>query len=443
MEHADILVIGAGSAGLMGACTLAAAGKKVIVLEARNRCGGRIHTIKNESFFKHAELGAEFVHGDLPITLGLLKEGKIPYTNISGEMWNYRDGHFNKDMEHLPEWDELISIIENLTEDTSIDALLKKEFHGPEHRHFKKSVLKFVSGYDTANPHKASVFALLNEWKSEDNSAQHRIKGGYGVMINYLEQKLAAAGGRIYLNSPVSEISWQPGNVKVLTTDGSAYEAAQILIAVPLGVLQAVANEPGAIEFNPSIPRYYKAMQAMGFGAVIKVLLEFEEPFWYDQQATDLAGASLKEMSFLLSDESVPTWWTQFPENSPVLTGWLGGPGAAERKDAAEDEILTEALQSLANIFNSDVATLKDKLMAYHVVNWTREPFTHGSYAYDTIEAPASRRLLNQPVEQTIFFAGEYLYEGPAMGTVEAALTSGQNTANQMINSQNSLTTLH
>ena len=443
MEHADILIIGAGSAGLMAARTLAESGKKVIVLEARNRCGGRIHTIKNESFFKHAELGAEFVHGDLPITLGLLKEGKIPYTNVNGEMWNYRDGHFNKDMEHLPEWDELISIIENLTEDTSIDALLKKEFHGPQHRHFKKSVLKFVSGYDTANPHKASVFALLNEWKSEDNSAQHRIKGGYGVMIKYLEQKIESAGSPIYLNSPVCEIQWHPGKVKVTITDGAVYEAEQVLIAVPLGVLQAGANEQGAIIFNPPIIEHHKAAHAMGFGAVIKILLEFDAPFWHDDAVTNLVGTSLKDMIFLLSDEAVPTWWTQFPDDSPVFTGWLGGPGAAERKDATEDTLLAEALQSLAVIFNRDVAALKDKLVACHVVNWTREPFTHGSYAYDTIEAPASRRLLNQPVEQTIFFAGEYLYDGPAMGTVEAALTSGLNTANQMINSQNSLTTLH
>lgn len=433
MEHVDIIIMGAGSAGLMAALTLAKAGKKVIVLEARNRCGGRIHTIKNESFFKHAELGAEFVHGDLPVTLDLLKQGGITYTNISGEMWNYRDGHFNKDMEHLPEWDELIEIIEKLEHDTSIDALLKKEFHGAEHRHFKKSVLKFVSGYDTANPHKASVFALLKEWKSEDHNAQHRINGGYGVLIKYMENVFEQAGGRIYLNSPVRDIRWQPGKVNVVTVDGALYKSEQLLVTVPLGVLQATGDEQGAILFHPPIPEQSKAAHDMGFGAVIKILIEFEEPFWCDKLAEDLGGESLANLGFLLSDELVPTWWTQYPDKSPVITGWLGGPGAAERKEASEDEILAEALQSLANIFNRDLAELKDKMLAFNVVNWTKEPFTHGSYAYDTIEAPASRKVLNQSVEETIFFAGEYLYEGPYMGTVEAALTSGRDTAKSML----------
>lgn len=435
MNKADVLVIGAGAAGLMAAYTIAKTGKSVIILEARNRCGGRIHTIKNESFFKHAELGAEFIHGDLPVTLNLLKEAGIGYTNVNAEMWNYRDGQFNKDMEHLPEWDELIEIIEHLDEDISIGDLLKSKFHGPEHRYFKKSVIKFVSGYDTANPNKASVFALLKEWKSEDNSAQHRVKGGYGAMIKYLEQQCGKHNGRVFLNSAVKEINWRTGNVNVITDDGNSYEAARILLAVPLGVLQATGDDQCAIQFYPLIRPQKKAIDEMGFGTVIKVLLEFNELFWEDEQTAALAGGSLKNMGYLLSDEVIPTWWTQFPDHSPILTGWLGGPGAAERKDTDEEVILAEALQSLANIFKRDVEELKDMLVAFNIVNWTKEAYTHGSYGYDTIEAHASRKVLNEPVDDTIFFAGEYLYEGPAMGTVEAALTSGEEMAKKMVES--------
>jgi monoamine oxidase len=102
MNKADILIIGAGAAGLMAARNLAKTGKKVIVLEARNRCGGRIHTIEQESFFKHAELGAEFVHGDLPVTLNLLKEADIPYYSAVADMWHYKNGQFDKEGEFIP-----------------------------------------------------------------------------------------------------------------------------------------------------------------------------------------------------------------------------------------------------------------------------------------------------------------------------------------------------
>src|ERR1700676_840803 len=97
MNNTDILIIGAGAAGLMAASTLAKAGKKVIVLEARDRCGGRIHTLNHQSFFKNAELGAEFVHGDLPVTLDLLKQAGIPYYSANAEMWRYKNGHFDNE----------------------------------------------------------------------------------------------------------------------------------------------------------------------------------------------------------------------------------------------------------------------------------------------------------------------------------------------------------
>ena len=171
----------------------------------------------------------------------------------------------------------------------------------------------------------------------------------------------------------------------------------------------------------------------MGVGAIIKVLLEFDEPFWTDKQTEALAGKSLENMSFLLSGEEIPTWWTQAPEPSPVITGWLGGPAAAAKKDVPNEDILRQSLQSLSNIFKRDIEELKAKLVASRIVNWTNDPFTRGSYAYDTVNASTFRNILEKPVNNTLFFAGEYLYEGAAMGTVEAALTSGEQVAKKII----------
>src|ERR1700749_4880234 len=104
MESTQILIIGAGAAGLMAAHELAKAGKKVTILEARNRTGGRIHTLDNASFFNYAELGAAFVHGDFPVTLKLRKEMKIEVTPASGEMWNYNNGKFSKEYQQIDHW---------------------------------------------------------------------------------------------------------------------------------------------------------------------------------------------------------------------------------------------------------------------------------------------------------------------------------------------------
>ncbi len=433
MSKADVLIIGAGAAGLMAARTLAKAGKKITVLEARDRCGGRIYTLDGGPRFKAMELGAEFVHGNLPLTLNLLNEAGIPYDAAAGEMWQYKNGRFDNEGGFMPDWFLLMARLEKLEHDTSIENFLQTEFPGDEYYDLKKAVRRFVHGYDTAETQRVSAFALRKEWTAEDDDSQYRIKGGYGAMIDCLEDDLKRAGGVIHLNSVVKDIHWQSGNVKVITDDGIVYEAGQILIAMPLGVLQATDGAKGAVTFHPPIPEYNAALNLMGFGAIIKILLEFEEPFWGDELSTALAGKSLKNMGFLLSGEEIPTWWTQVPKHSPILTGWLGGPPAMGKKDMPAEEILQRSLQSLSNIFKRDVAELKDKLVAHYIINWTSEPFTRGSYAYDTMEAPASREILNVPVNNTIFFAGEYLYDGQAMGTVEAALTSGEDVAKRMI----------
>jgi len=434
MEKTDVLVIGAGAAGLMAAYKLTKKGKKVTVLEARNRTGGRIHTVNRESFFHHAELGAEFVHGDLPVTLNLLDEADIKYSPANGEMVRYAIGKFTSDEHLIENWDLLIERLNELKEDTNIYDFLLTEFPGDQYQSLRDGVWNYVSGYDNADPRKASAFALRKEWQNEDEDAQHRVDEGYCAMINYLAKICREAGNTIYLNSVVKEIYWKEGEVRVVTDTGVNYDAGQLIIALPLGVLQANWQEKGAITFHPPIPEQTAAIQAMGFGTVIKFLLEFDKPFWEDNATKQLAGKSLKEMIFLLSDEEVPTWWTQHPQHSPLLTGWLGGPAAVGKKDCTLDELLQQALQSLSNIFKLSVDELKARLIAWNIINWENEPFSRGSYSYDTVAAPEARKVLNEPVDNTLFFAGEHLYDGAAMGTVEAALTNGADVAEKIFN---------
>jgi monoamine oxidase len=434
MQTIDILIIGAGAAGLMAAYRLSASGKKVIVLEARNHTGGRIHTISHESFFRYAELGAEFIHGNLPVTLNLLKEANIKYSAAGGEMIRYDKGRFIAHEGFIENWDLLLQKLNELEEDTDIANFLQTHFPGEEYSGLRDGVSKYVAGYDTADPEKASSFALRNEWNNEDDDAQHRLDDGYCSVINYLTDKCKEHEGSVYLNSVVTQIDWRPGDVKVITDSGEIYSAEKIIIAIPLGVLQANKNEKGAVAFHPAIREQMNAINDLGFGAIIKFLLEFKDAFWGNCDMKKLAGKSLKNMSFLISDENIPTWWTQYPKHSALLTGWLGGPRADEKKGNTTEELLQQALQSLSNIFRLSVDELRAKLVASNIVNWTADPFTRGSYSYDTVAAPEARNILDAGVDDTLFFAGEYLYDGPAMGTVEAALTSGQNVAKRILN---------
>ena len=426
MEKTEIIIIGAGATGLMAACQLSRSGKKVTVIEARDRIGGRIHTLNSSSFSSEVELGAEFIHGNLPLTLQLLQEAGIEYYPAGGEMWQVSNGNLSRRSWDMPGWSELMTALDDLKEDISIAAFLENNFGGSQYAQLRASVNGFIAGYDTADPEKASTFALRTEWQQDDEEDQYRINGGYGHLMGYLETQCKANGVEFLLNTWAKQIDWTSSGVKITVQNGDLYFADTVVIAVPLGVLRARANQTAGLAFEPSISEYEQAIQQLGFGAIIKLLMEFKTPFWEK-------GAA-EEIGFVLSDEAIPTWWTQYPVASNILTGWLGGLPAYAKKELNELELLELALQSLANIFKRNINELRDELIAGKVVNWTTDPFTLGSYAYDTVESNDARHVLRQAIAGKIFFAGEYLYEGPAMGTVEAALFSGNAVAGQIIN---------
>jgi len=420
MNNPDILIIGAGAAGLMAASTLSKAGKKVIVLEARDRIGGRIHTLDKEFPFKHGELGAEFVHGNLPVTMQLMHESGLEYISSAGEMWRYQDGNLSRNSWNMPGWAELMKRLGQLNQDTTIADFLDEHFSEAKYDQLRKWVILFISGYDTADPAKASAFALRDEWGNEDDDGQYRIAGGYGKLMDHLANESRLNGAEFHFNSVVKHVEWSGNEVKVTVNNGDARQAKKVILALPLGVLHA-----GAVTFGPSLGKYDDALMQIGFGAIVKILFEFKDPFWENGERA--------HMSFLTSHEEIPTWWTQYPTHSNVLTGWLGGLPAERKKHLTDEEFVQEGIKSLAAVFNKKQAEIKYDLVAWKVANWTIDPFTLGSYVYDTLESHAARKVLSRPIDDKLYFAGEFIYEGPAMGTVEAALASGVEVAKKIL----------
>ncbi|WP_276134928.1 flavin monoamine oxidase family protein [Polluticoccus soli] len=426
MKHdADAIVVGAGAAGLMAAWHLAQAGRKVLIVEANDKPGGRINTLHNAGFSHYVEAGAEFVHGELPFTLQLLKEAGIEYTPMSGELLQYKKGEIQEQHDLVEHNERLKKPLNDLAYDMPVEDFLNKYFPGVEDAAMRQSVKRFIEGYEAADAKRASIIAMKEDLM-EDDSEQFRVEGGYGKMIDYLVKQCDQNGCMFRYSYPVKHIHWSEGNVRV-DTPAASYHAQQVLLTVPISILQAEPNEEHAIRFLPSLERKWEAAKVIGAGIVMKFLLEFKTAFWKE-------NAETKDMGFILSDEIVPTWWTQTLEGSMLLTGWLAGPNAAKLKDDDEDMLLDDALNSLSNIFKIPHVTLREQLRTWYIANWQHQPFIKCAYSYATVGSKEAKEELNKPESSTIFFAGEATYIGQAAGTVEAALASAVNVVKEMLN---------
>lgn len=421
---ADVIIVGAGAAGLMAAHELSGAGKKVLVLEARDRIGGRIHTLTTPPFTQPVEAGAEFVHGDLEATLHLLREANVQTLPAEGAVWRSSQGRLHQQEDFIEDLDVLIEALQQQKGESSVAQFLTAHFPGTQYEDLKKSIRSYIEGYYAGELERASVLALKEEWSREE-APQYRVKGGYAKLLQFLRNKSEAHGTQIILKAPVKTITWSFEKVTATTIDGLEHTAKKIMVTVPVGVLQAT-NTAASILFKPRLLHYERAFGELGYGAVIKILIEFKTPFWQ----TDF---NLHDLSFLFSEEPVPTWWTQHPEQSSLLVGWCAGPRADALKQERDAGLFQKAIQSLAQIFNLQITELRNNITAWQVCNWAADPFTHGGYSYITTTTKAALQVLLQPVENTIYFAGEALYDDINVGTVEAALQSGRRAAQQAL----------
>lgn len=437
----SVLVIGAGAAGLAAARDLAAAGLSVTIVEARDRIGGRIHTIRDESVNLPLELGAEFVHGKHPALIKLLDSSRTPFSDVTDRHWFFENGVIGHSNEFWNKLTALFDLMSKEKPDQTFAQFLDSLPDDPETLRAKAVATRYVQGFHAADISRAGVHGLIAANEAEDQIGGHhsfRVPTGYETVMQRLAEEAKQHGAMLHLNAGVREINWSRNNVEVNCISGERrqrFAASRAVITLPLGVLQEKSRTNAAVRFIPALPdEKQKAISDIPMGHVVRIVLVFRERFW---EGLDLAvpGAQedLSQLGFLHCPEAaIPTWWSLLPLRAPVLIGWAGGMRAGKIAAMSKADCVSEAVRALKKIFGVSEISLRKVLLQAYSHNWNKDPFSRGAYAYLPVEGLEKQQQLARPIQNTIFFAGEATSVGH-IGTVHGALESGQRAAKEIL----------
>jgi monoamine oxidase len=425
---ADVIIIGAGAAGLAAARRLAARALRVVVLEARDRVGGRVWSRPAGRNAAPAELGAEFIHGRAELTMRVLHEAKLATVGTAGEGWGC-SGEGDPQSEDR-DFSAMVGIIEGargLPDDESVDHYLRRFEQDPATRAAAKGARAFVEGFDAADPAIASARAIANEVRSGVDFATARPRGGYGPMFEHLRDTCIAAGIQIHLSTIVRRIAWRRGAVAVDANGGReshTLRGRSAILTLPVGVLRREGGV-GAVVFDPPLPdAKVTALRSLEMGHVVKVVLRFQSAFWERVRGGRYSDAGF----FRCEDHPFPTYWTQVPVRAPLIVAWAGGPKAVALRGVAEADLIQRARDGFGVLFHErDLA--RRELEGAYTHDWSRDPFARGAYSYVAVGGGRARAALSAPVDDTLFFAGEATSTDNQGGTVNGALETGERAA--------------
>ncbi|HEX4262800.1 MAG TPA: NAD(P)/FAD-dependent oxidoreductase [Verrucomicrobiae bacterium] len=410
----SVVIIGGGIAGLSAANELLRRGCTVTVLEAKERFGGRIHTIREGTL--PIELGAEFVHGKSKPLLKAIRAAGLSIHEVPASNRLFEKGKLRP----IKIWDkvgEVMNRINPRAPDGSFQEFIDRQKIDAR---TQRLMLAFVQGFDAAHPERIGVRGLLAAERSAERmegDAQGRVTEGYSALVEFFENEIRARGGMLVTRALVRRIRWKKGSVESIVHRAGGQEmfpAEAALVTLPIGIWKA-----REVLFEPALAKKQEAADNLQFGNVLKVTLVFRKQWW-----------PKADFGFIQApEERIPTWWSD--PRGPVLTGWAGGPKADALLTQSPAQLETLALGILRKIFGA--ASLRKQLVSSHSYNWANDPHIRGAYSYIPVNGLELPKMLGAPIESTLFFAGEATVTDAQMGTVFGALESGLRAAREIL----------
>src|SRR5580704_3385261 len=440
----DVIVIGAGAAGLAAAAELSRAGLGVTILEARDRIGGRMFTQRDPVSQAPIELGAEFIHGLPPETWELLQAQKPNIKEVIGEPWCFRKGTLST-CEFFSEVDEILIKMDERSPDESFVGFLKhccnQSSDNPKLQAAKERALAYVTGFNAADPDRVGVHWLVQGMRAEETiegDRAFRIANGYSDLVEIFRRELDALNAHIQTETVVDAIEWTKGRVEIAAHGAGGAQkvsAGRVLVTVPLALLQAPADDHGAMRFTPPLPRTkLEALKKLEMGKVIRVTLRFRQRFWDDIPAPNNQEKTLSGMGFLFSDDEwLPTWWTTMPHKLPMITAWAPFRCAEQLSGKSRSFVIDRCLQTLSRLLSVEPEELTRLLDDAYFHDWQNDPFSRGAYSYGGVGADDAQQALANSIENTLFFAGEATDITGHNGTVHGAIASGHRAAQEIL----------
>ena len=467
IDMPDVLILGAGVAGLSAALDLARAGLGVEIIEARDRIGGRVFTQHDPTLKHPVELGAEFVHGMPPGIWLPAQQHKLEMIEVDGDLWCALEGKLQP-CNFFAQADNILEEMNDRDPDESFLDFLARKFPGDDHADAKRWATGYVSGFNAADPAQVSVHWLVHGREAEEQihgERAFRIAGGYHELLDIFTAELAELSVPIHLKTVVHEIKWRVDSVQMETsTDRTSkdhvepgalarpalsdraergsrmgpaeqrsairsFVADRALITLPLGVLQS-----GSVRFDPELPADKKsALQKLAMGKVVRITLCFRERFWKEIGA-EAKRKNLGDLSFLFSwDPLFPTWWTQMPEHVPMITGWAPAKSAEMLAGMNDDRIIDKAVEALSSLLGVKKSCVQSLLVSAYFHDWDSDPFSCGAYSYVKAGGEGCQKTLGDPIDSTLFFAGEATDVTSNNGTVHGAIASGIRAAKEIL----------
>lgn len=410
----DVVIVGAGAAGLAAARILTGSRKRVCLIEARTRIGGRIFSLHPRELPLPIELGAEFIHGDGGPAFDIVDAASLAVAQLPDDHWWSTANGKRERIEGF--WDQIDRVrakIGSRTRDLSFAEFLRRRKDlAPRLRELAQN---FVEGYHAAHADRISAHVLRTaDEEQAGKNRQFRIVNGQDALIAWLHAGLDPSLGEVLLGTVAERVQWSDRSVVVHCGDRRV-RGKRLLLTIPIGVWKA-----GALAFDPPLRTKERALELLEPGHVVKIAFRFRERFWDD-------------VNFLhTSDRFVQTWWTAAPFRAPVLTAWAGGHAADALLAESADARIDHALASMASAWDVPRRRLDALLIGTFTHDWQSDPFSRCAYSYAAVGGAGAHDALARPVRKTLYFAGEAT-SSDQTGTVAGAIASGQRAATEVL----------